>query len=251
MAKRPRIKRILIALTSAALLLTLVLVALTLMITHRPAAYRPAPVSQPRFEQADKYSTDLLADFYNSLQRKEPFIVQISRRLLNEILLLTDDQPLLIGNLPHHRGFANPQFYFSPGVIGTMGMASYRGHSVVLTVRLQLSMTEDGDLHIALLPIKLGALGLPDWVLERTTEPLMGVLQKGRRGRDNHPREGKKKYNSSKELLVDLWEDWRPMLIELVDKKEITLDPTFRDEVRLVGVTVEEELLELMLEPLE
>ena len=131
-----------------------------------------------------------------------------------------------------------------------MGMVTYRGYCAVMTVRVQLAMTDEGELRIALLPIKLGELALPDWVADRVAGPRVAALRKERGRRDNEPREGKKEYNSSKELLADMWEDWRPKLIELLDTKVITLDPMFRNEVRLVGVTVEEDVLELMLEPL-
>jgi transcriptional regulator of aromatic amino acid metabolism len=121
---------------------------------HTPAAYHP----EAGFEkQVSPYLThQLMPQFYNGLQRKEPFELIIDQKGLNEAITAMGwpkmyDNGLII---------STPSVFFTHQKLWLMAKVNLKGFDTVVTVEISPQFDANGLLSMNVEKIKIGALSV-------------------------------------------------------------------------------------------
>jgi len=129
-------------------------VFLILLLLHKPAGYTKPSVSDSN--KVGKYVTHVLSpQFYNGLQRREPFELVIPQDKTKEIVDLT--------KWPKESGgttLSAPYVFFAPECIRLMGTAAAGGVEFVVTVVVRPAIDEQGLLNLHVAKVKIGAMNI-------------------------------------------------------------------------------------------
>jgi len=219
-----------------------------LLLTQPPKEYLPKVLSKAQQEIADNRFNNKMAEFYNSINRMEPFFVSFDQQTINERLLLDDTQKYLASfQKPSTWQLSQAQVSFEDDTIKLMARITHENITAVLTVSLHPRITELGKLQIKLGAVKAGLLTIPDRVVGPQLQRLKQALQEA--GRPNP-----KKQNNDKKNAIDTKEIFDKLvkaLSELQNQKQVTVDEVFRaqdKETRLLAVKISEGKVELALE---
>ena len=219
-----------------------------LLLTQPPKEYLPKVLSKAQQEIADNRFNNKMAEFYNSINRMEPFFVSFDQQTINERLLLDDTQKYLASfQKPSTWQLSQAQVSFEDDTIKLMARITHENITAVLTVSLHPRITELGKLQIKLGAVKAGLLTIPDRVVAPQLQRLKQALQEA--GRPNP-----KKQNNDKKNAIDTKEIFDKLvkaLSELQNQKQVTVDEVFRaqdKETRLLAVKISEGKVELALE---
>ena len=219
-----------------------------LLLTQPPKEYLPKVLSKAQQEIADNRFNNKMAEFYNSINRMEPFFVSFDQQTINERLLLDDTQKYLASfQKPSTWQLSQAQVSFEDDTIKLMARITHENITSVLTVSLHPRITELGKLQIKLGAVKAGLLTIPDRVVGPQLQRLKQALQEA--GRPNP-----KKQNNDKKNAIDTKEIFDKLvkaLSELQNQKQVTVDEVFRaqdKETRLLAVKISEGKVELALE---
>lgn len=139
-------------LIDAAVMLIIALVAIILL-RYRPAGYNP----ESGFEnQVSPYLTNkLLPQFYNGMNRKEPFELVIEEKGINEAVTAVGWPQMFNGLV-----IETPTISFAPQRLELMAMVNYNGVNSVVTVDIKPRFDEKGLLNLEVDKVKMGALSI-------------------------------------------------------------------------------------------
>jgi len=146
--KKPKLKKLCYSL--AALAATLIL--LVLLLLHTPKGFeQPNPISDGK---VSRYLTHVLApQFYNGVQRQQPFELVITQAAVNDILARFQ-WPKQFNSLT----ISTPQVFFVPDNIVLMTTASFHDLNFVVTVVAAPALDGDGLLRLSIKKVKVGAV---------------------------------------------------------------------------------------------
>lgn len=146
--RRRRIKRIFFGLACSAA----VMAACLALVLHKPAGFVPPDPKQDK--EVSKYLTHVIGqEFYNGVQRREPFELVIEQDGVNDVL----------ARLRWPRGaggaaFSVPEALFVPGKLIVRGMVSIEGVELFVIVESSPFIDEKGLLNLPITKVKVGAL---------------------------------------------------------------------------------------------
>ena len=155
MKNKRRFSKILTIILSVLLIATILLVALTLMLFHKPAGYEPLPVSDAN-EVSRHLTHDIAPTLYNNLQNPEPFELVLTQQAVSDIVAR--------GKWPKDIGdgltiFA-PRVYFADDAVVLMSLMELAGRKMVLTVVGNAWLDEQKLLNLNIEMIKLGSVNI-------------------------------------------------------------------------------------------
>jgi hypothetical protein len=128
------------------------LILLILLLLHTPAGFKqPPPISDGK---VSRYLTHVLApQFYNGVQRQQPFELVITQAGVNDIIARFQ-WPKQFNSL----SISTPQVFFVPDNIVLMTTASVAGRNLVVTVAAAPTLDENGLLRLSIKKVKVGAV---------------------------------------------------------------------------------------------
>jgi len=146
--KKPKLKKLCYSLAA----LAAALILLGLLLLHIPAGFKqPPPVSDGK---VSRYLTHVLApQFYNGVQRQQPFELVITQAGVNDILARFQ-WPKQFNSLT----ISTPQVFFVTDNIVLMTTASVYGLNLVVTVVAAPTLDGDGLLRLSIKKVKVGAV---------------------------------------------------------------------------------------------
>jgi hypothetical protein len=131
-----------------------VLVTVFALLVSRPLDYTPAKFTGNN--RVSPYLTNYLAaDFYNGLERNEPFRLIVEQAGINDIV-----SRLSLSGESEGVVFSSPAVILQRGEVVLMGLADVKGIRFVVTIIIGPKMDEDNRLHLTVNTIKVGALNL-------------------------------------------------------------------------------------------
>lgn len=127
-----------------------VLVGIGILLGYTPRTYKPAEPENT--EQVSIYLThELGPEFFNQIQRGEPFELIIPQSGLNDIASQRD-WPQQFGDM----SFSNPDVVFSDQSILLMGTLTYERVSSVISITALPVMNPDGKINMNIQSVRLG-----------------------------------------------------------------------------------------------
>ncbi len=127
-----------------------VLGGIGILFWYTPRAYKPVEPENP--EQVSIYLThELGPEFFNQIQRNEPFELIISQAGLNDITSQWD-WPQQFGDM----SVSDPYVTFSNQSILLMGTLTYKGVSSVVSITAFPAMNPDGTISMNIQSVRLG-----------------------------------------------------------------------------------------------
>lgn len=125
-----------------------------LLLLYKPAGFTPPQITNSK--EVSKYVTHVLSpQFYNGVQREEPFELVIPQNRTKDIVELTK-WPKESDSVM----FSAPKVFFVPDSIVLMGTAAASGVEFVVTVAIKPSMDEEGLLNLRVAKVKIGAMNI-------------------------------------------------------------------------------------------
>ena len=125
-----------------------------LLLLYKPAGFTPPQITNSK--EVSKYVTHVLSpQFYNGVQREEPFELIIPQNRTKDIVELTKwpkESDSVI--------FSAPKVFFVAKSIVLMGTAAAGGVEFVVTVVVKPSMDEEGFLNLRVAKVKIGAMNI-------------------------------------------------------------------------------------------
>lgn len=218
-----------------------------LALQHRPSLYQPKELTPEEQRAAEDAALAKYADLYNGVNLGESFTVTFEERLLNELLLHENTTRFLKKVMNGQEMLRQPQVAFKSGRIHLMGQLVYKNMELVVTLRLQPSLTAEGKLHLRLLPIQVGTISIPESLvrdkLQRLVEKLDSAFQQRIRALSGSDESGQK-------LAAQLL----PALKALLQNGQADLEPVFPatpegGQARIISMSFEKGLAALKLAP--
>lgn len=152
--KRTRLKKLIVW-----LFIDLVVVAvLLILLLHKPSRYTPADIDSFDHEpgQVCPYLThELSPQFYNGVQRGEPFELVIQQKGVNEIVAGWGWPRMSEGAMLYA-----PAVLFVPNSVVLMGTVSIKGVDFVVTIVLEPKINEAGLADLRITDVKVGAMNI-------------------------------------------------------------------------------------------
>jgi hypothetical protein len=136
------------------LLVTLIiLLVIIILLRHKPSDYSP----QVTFEkEVSPYLTNkLLPQFYNGMQRKEPFELAVEQKGLNEAIESLGWPQMFNGLI-----ISTPTVAFAPQHMRLMAMVNYNNMDTVVTVEVTPQFDASGMLSLQVEKVKMGAMSI-------------------------------------------------------------------------------------------
>jgi uncharacterized protein YpmS len=141
--------RLLLIFLAVVLVVAIVFFALLL---HRPAYYKPLDFAGGR--EVSLYLTNqLLPEFYNGLQLREPFELVVTQSGINDIVARFD-WPQKFGNVK----ISSPMVFFAPSSVVVMATVVMDGPKLVGTIVAEPSIDADGFLNLHVTSVQFGAV---------------------------------------------------------------------------------------------
>jgi hypothetical protein len=124
------------------------------LVLYKPARYRPIPAAESN--EASLYLTnELLPEFYNGLEREEPFELIITEEGINDII----ERYKWPKDTAEMR-FSVPQVLLEPDGIVLMGTVASGGLELVMTVEGGILIDVNGLMNLWLRKVKVGAINI-------------------------------------------------------------------------------------------
>ncbi len=242
---KPRPKSILkplaIWLTLIIIPVLIFIITIYLMVSYRPKAYHPIRISPQNQQMVLNEGMKKVEEFHNNLTSKSHFSYELSDHFINRQLACDDNQILLGKIAGSFKGlFKQPQIKFDDDIISIMGEVNHGQIRGILTISIQ-PMVESSGLTLKLLPLKIGALKLPEKI---QTELMTPVWQEARKLSADYQRTPRKK-----ELFDRSFGELVMKLPEFLQSGHITINPViypFEDiQARIDGIESNEGTLKL------
>ncbi|MBN1457605.1 MAG: hypothetical protein JW912_07125 [Sedimentisphaerales bacterium] len=200
--------------------LVLALIILLALLTHKPGRYKPIHLENAA--EVSPYLTYKLADLFNNAQLDKPFNMLIEQKGLNDIVA-RGQWPVVFKPVT----ISAPSAVFAPKQIYLMATVQLSGLPTVATVKAEPLIDKNGLIVFNVQSVMLGSV--PVTTLARNIARKITDYQ-------------------LKDFDPDSWERrlWRGLL----DNEPV--EPTFKiyhDTVRITKVTIENEKLTLLMEP--
>ena len=127
-----------------------VVLAVLMLLFHRPAAYHPVYVRSDN--SVSMYLTnEMLPAIYNGAQREQPFEAVIMQQGINEV----------VGRYKNNsERFSKPMVVFSPGRVALMGTINLGGLKFVISFETEPRINEPNSVNLRLTSVKIGALSV-------------------------------------------------------------------------------------------
>lgn len=218
-----------------------------LALQHRPSNYQPRELTPQEMQNLKDAALVTCNQLYNGVNLGDAFTLTFEERLLNDMLLHEDTTRFLKKVMEGRNFLRQPQVAFKSGRIHLMGQINYKNMEMVVTLRLQPSLTADGRLHLRLLPIRVGAVSIPESYvqdkLQRLVEKLDQAIQQRIRSLSGMDDSGQK-------LAARLL----PALKTLLQTGQADLEPVFTAtpegrQARIIGMSFEKGCATLKLAP--
>ena len=244
--RKKRFRRVLFWVLTAVLVLVLILLLTCFMLVYRPRDYRPCPLTKALQKNIESEMMSRSDTYMNEMALPERFTLSFTQDLLNGVLLHEDYEYYMRKSIQSAMDlFEQPQVRLSEDCIEVMGRVSYEGRSVILTIGLRVIMTDAGKIELKMLPVKIGAVPLPEKLIRQYLDRAADVLDKGM---ENVQSSAEAEIsNSLKHKLV-------PVLHDLINKQEVLWEPEYRAFedywVRITDFKIRENVVELEFEPL-
>ena len=129
-------------------------VILFALVLYKPARYRPVPVAESN-EVSLYLTNELLPEFYNGLEREEPFELIITEEGINDIIA-RHKWPKDAAEMR----FSVPQVLLEPDGIVLMGTVTSGGLELVITVEGGILIDVNGLMSLWLRKVKVGAVNI-------------------------------------------------------------------------------------------
>jgi hypothetical protein len=243
---KSQLKRLLFVLGLLIITVCLVFAGVYLAVVYRPADYDPQPLSIAQQQRVENEGWKKSEEFYNNVHKMEPFTICFEQRMLNNLLGHDEADKFFDKLSPRIAGILHqPQLKLADGSIQMMARISYAGVNFVLTVGFKPAITDTGHLKLVMLPIRVGALHLPEMLIKKHLAQAARALEE--RG---------KKYNDigDSESADDLMYNLVSVLRQLIEKRQVTVKPEFRavedKRAELVGIRIDDGHIELDMQPL-
>ena len=131
----------------------IIVLLLVILLRHTPSDYIPEPAFDT---QVSSYLThQLMPQFYNGLQRREPFELVIDQKGLNEAIAAMGWSQIYNGLV-----ISTPVVYFAPKNLRLMAMVNMNSVDTVVTVEIIPLFDDKGLLSLKVEKVKMGALGI-------------------------------------------------------------------------------------------
>lgn len=216
-----------VALATLVAAATLLLVVGYVMITYRPAAYRPRLLSKAQQEQTEQLGFKKTEELYNKVNMAEPFTIAFRQGWLNDLLMLAEQRQWVEKISPEASDQVRQlQVRLADNRIYLMGEVSLKGVSTVLTMGLDVWAAGPDRLDMKLTEVKAGALTVPTDVVARV---LSGFCQRGCaiEANEKGPGEAKCGAGPKKAVARDLWARLGPLAQQLAQDQQVTVDNVF------------------------
>jgi len=224
----------------------LILLLICFLLVYRPSDYLPCPLTKGRQKNIESQMLSKSDTYMNDMALPERFSLSFSEDLLNGVLLHEDYDYYMRKSIHSEADlFEQPQVRLSENCIEVMGRVSYEGRSVILTVGLRIIMSDTGKIELKMLPVKIGAVPLPEKVVKKYLARAADVLDKGMENL---------RLRAEAEISNSLKHKLLPVLHDLINKQEVVWDPEYRAFedywVRITDLKIRENVIELEFEPL-
>lgn len=136
----------------------IVLAAFAALLFYTPAGYEPAqrPPRNNETRQISRYLTHvLLPKLYNGTQLNEPFEMVLDQDGVNEIIASADLSKEL-----EAMSFSTPMVRFVPGAVVLMVTMTGGGAELVVTIRIEPVLDEQGFLNLPVRSVTAGAVNV-------------------------------------------------------------------------------------------
>jgi len=251
MLRKKWFKILRLTLVVLALLTAIAAITLYKIVTYIPKDYQPQPVDLARQEQINHYADKKMEELYNGLQIPEPFSIRFEQKPLNELLMLAQEQHWF-GKNADLKKLQDPQISFIEGRFKLMARVRRDKLTGVLTIGIKPWITENGQICILLDQVKLGALLIPDSVLNPYLQRGLAKLESFRQRKSETKRLRKSREQAADDWLSDTLEKWQPKLDEFIKTQKVLTDAGFKADdtwVRILELTMDHEQLEIKLAP--
>lgn len=133
----------------------MIVTALTayIMFSHRPAGYAPTPLTGDSNEVSKYLTHELGPQFYNGLQKRQPFEMVIIQPRLNDIITRIE-YPLVSDSIHLSR----PAVSFSTTGVLIICAANIKGMETFITLKARPEIDSNAMLNFNLQKIKIGAV---------------------------------------------------------------------------------------------
>jgi len=248
MAKRSLLSRLLTVLVFMTGTVLAFLAVSYWMLTYRPDDYNPQPISKIQQQEAEDDALKIAEQFHNNIYKSQRFVINIKQEMLNKLLLHDEITGFMRGALHGANGISDRvQIRLADGAIYVMDQVEYEGVSAVLTMGFKAELLEGGMVRLALLPVKVGAVHVPQAVVDEHLAILSTRLQ-DLMGCHNGNTSG---YN---DLNSDLFADLSASLTNLPKTKEVVTRSVFdidrNTKARLTSIKITDGQADLEFEPL-
>jgi hypothetical protein len=241
----------------AATLLVVVLLTLTgmyLCLVYRPSAYDPRPLTAVEQEQLEDQKLLAAHSLYNQANDNQPFTLTLEQTFLNGLLRQEDTTRFLSSLGRGHSPFQRPQVSLVEGRINLMGEVTHKGIATIITIGLQPEVNASGELLFRMVPPKAGVLPIPESVLGEQLGRLARALRQADEQSSDRPGASPRS-KPEKEFVNELRHKLFPALEQLVQNRQVALDPVFTAtpegrRARLTGLDISSGRIDLRLQPL-
>ena len=241
------ITRIFIGIIIFIALVAILAVAGYLGLVYRPAAYNPKPLSAEKQKQAEIYRDRKIQELYNNVNTMKPFNISFDQQAINDLLVLADDTNILSNAIPElTMYFQRPQIKLDNETIVFMGIIKQQGHQTIASIGIKPQINNQGKLEITLMPIKAGAIPIPQTIIRELLTQLSQKMQ------PLGPTGPKLKNALLLESHIDRTQTAQAIK-QIIETGSFTLDACFpvadSKQARIKKINIEKQKLELYLQP--
>lgn len=216
------------------------------MLNYRPGSYKPRELTEREVIETRSQADIMAADFYNSVQELNPFILRVSDEYLNRLLVHEDSQVFIKPLLDYGKGaLSNPQLAFKKEVMTLMLLVKQDDFSSVVSLDLCLKVDNiNGCVQANLKDIRAGAIPLPKkFLLEKLSSILSAVNN-----------EQSSSAGMLQGLSGSLQEQVMPALKDLCDYQQVIFSSEFMVDsgrmAHITGIEISEGIMELRVDPI-
>ena len=232
----------------------LVLIALAIILAtmgyfmtiYRPDNYKPLSLSKLQQEASEAAGLKKAEQFHNSVYQHKQFSLSFEQNLLNRLLLHDQVTGYLSSQFdPWSDSFSWPQIQLADGIVRIMGQINYKGINAVLTAPFKLEITPNGLLQITRLPNKVGAITIPQFLIQGHLDKLAYQLREKLKDQKNSTNS-----ELSDDLLKKLPQDLPEMLFNgrVAQKPILVIDSDTR--VIITKIIIGQGVIEMAFAPL-
>ncbi len=223
--------------------------------TRIPPDYQPVSLTSQQAKQAEDFALLTSQEVYNTVNRLQTFRVTFHQDQINQVLLLAE-QELSKNPAPAWLSyFQHPQIRLSSDKIELLGTINYQNRPLVLAIPVQPSLDSKGSLRIRLLPLKLGDLPIPNFLLKNIflefSQKIEDAIRTARPGRNDSMATGQRETD----LIADSAQYVLPYLQKLLQSKTVEVPAQFladQDKIALIqDIEISDRNIAITLKPVE